>query len=296
MLCLKGNKHVLCEKAFTVNAKQAELLYAEATQRKLFLMEAVWIRFFPLCKELRQRVAAGEIGRVHRVFADLSFGDHPETKFGNDHRMTNMELAGGALLDLGIYSLTWVFQFLYHIRGSTATTQSKTRGAPKVAASMSKYPGTGADEKTSIILTFPGADGADEAHGIATTCLRTSYDPDEHGSAGPAIRIQGDKGELQVFGPAYRPERFRWIKAGKEKNLTEEKREIPGHGMFWEADECARCLRDGKTESDTMTYQESLVIMETMDEIRRQNDLVYPELIESTTYDEKNELNTGKKK
>jgi len=101
MLCLEAKKNVLCEKAFTVNAKQARILVETAKKNGVFLMEAVWIRFFPLCVELRRMVQNGDIGDVRRVFADLSFGKDVEKEFGTEHRMVNMNLAGGAMLDLG---------------------------------------------------------------------------------------------------------------------------------------------------------------------------------------------------
>jgi predicted dehydrogenase len=99
MLCLEAKKHVLCEKAFTTNAAQARILVDTAKKNNVFLMEAVWIRFFPICKELRKIAADGTIGDVRRVFADLSISADVEQKFGTEHRMVNMDLAGGALLD-----------------------------------------------------------------------------------------------------------------------------------------------------------------------------------------------------
>ena len=102
MLCLLNGKHVLCEKAFTVNAAQAKRLIETAKERKLFLMEAVWTRFFPLSIQIRKMIEDGELGAVHRVIADLSFGQDIENTWGANgakHRMVNMDLAGGALLD-----------------------------------------------------------------------------------------------------------------------------------------------------------------------------------------------------
>lgn len=118
------------------------------------------------------------------------------------------------------------------------------------------------------------------------THLRLSTDPDEQNSARPAIRIQGTKGEIQVDGPAFRPTRYRIIPKKGEGEIQEVQCVIPedGMGMFWEADEVARCLRDGKLESDTLPWEESIVIMEVMDEVRRQGGLTYPEKIESTVY------------
>lgn len=99
MLALEAGKHVLCEKAFTVNAAQARILCETAKSRNLFLMEAVWTRYFPLSIQVRELIKTGEIGEVVRVIADNSFSEDVETKWGTEHRMVNLNLAGGALLD-----------------------------------------------------------------------------------------------------------------------------------------------------------------------------------------------------
>ena len=100
MFALENGKNVLCEKAFTVNAAQAKILVETAKKRGLFLMEAVWTRYFPISVEIRERIKKGDIGEVVRVVADTSFGgDVPEEKWGTKHRMVNKDLAGGALLD-----------------------------------------------------------------------------------------------------------------------------------------------------------------------------------------------------
>ncbi|KAL8778747.1 MAG: hypothetical protein Q9213_007260, partial [Squamulea squamosa] len=116
-------------------------------------------------------------------------------------------------------------------------------------------------------------------------------DPDGFNTCKPAIRIQGTAGEIQVDGPAFRPPAWRFIKAKGpgmkgtgEPEVEEHDCEIPGHGMFWEADECGRCLRDGRCESEGMGWEESVVIMEVMDEVRRQGGVKYPEKIESLEY------------
>jgi len=290
MLALEAGKNVLCEKAFTVNAAQAKKLVETAKAKNLFLMEAVWTRYFPLSVKIRELVTDGAIGSVLRVIADLSIGGVKEddsVDFDDSHRMVNPDLAGGALLDLGIYALTWNFQILYHC-------QQKPREAPVVSAAIDKYK-TGADEMTSMLLHFP----KQKSMGIATTALRLSGDHRGH-EKGVAIRIQGTKGEIQVHGPAYRPTHYRVIyEGGKVEEVecpipTDKKRDNWGHGMFWEADEAARCLRDGKKESEGLDWEESVVIMETMDEVRKQGGLKYPELIESTVFEEKNPLNLGK--
>lgn len=99
MLALNAGKNVLCEKAFTVNAAQTKILCDTAREKGLFLMEAVWTRYFPLSVQVREVIRSGEIGEVLRTVADTSFGGDVEEKWGTTHRMVNPDLAGGALLD-----------------------------------------------------------------------------------------------------------------------------------------------------------------------------------------------------
>lgn len=290
MLALEAGKNVLCEKALTVNASQAKKLVAKAREKNLFFMEAVWTRYFPLSIKIRELITSGEIGTVYRVTADNSFNTNKpdgSLEFDDSHRMVNTNLAGGALLDLGIYSLTWLFQTLYHLQ--------EDKEVPKVVASMNKYR-TGADDNTTLVLAFP----QHKQMGIATTGLRAASDIDGLGTAGPAMRIQGSEGEIQVAAPAYRPLQYKVIRKAQPGKVEVVDCPIPqdkarnwGHGMFWEADECARCLRDGKLESATLPWQESIVIMEVMEEALKQGGIEYPALITSDVFDAKSPLNTG---
>ena len=186
---------------------------------------------------------------------------------------------------MGIYSLTWVFQALYH------TLPRDQRKAPSVTSQIIPYHLTGSDESTTILLNFPTSTPSNGPHvkhsqGVAMTSMRVANDPDEKGTSGPPIRIQGDKGEIQVFGLPFQPTRYRVIPKKGLGEMREVEFSFPaqGRGMYWEADEVARCLRDGKLESEGMPWEESLVIMEVMDEVRRQGGLKYPESIESTKY------------
>ncbi|KAH8888212.1 NAD(P)-binding protein [Thozetella sp. PMI_491] len=298
MLALEAGKHVLCEKALTINASQARKLVEKARAKDLFFMEAVWTRYFPLSIKVRELAQSGAVGTIYRtiatlishVLADLSInadkGDGKLT-FPDSNRMVNLDLAGGALLDLGIYSLTWLFQTLYHLQPEAE------KEAPTVVAAINKYH-TGADESTSLILQFP----KHKSMGIGLTSLRLGTDPDGHNSGGAAIRIQGSKGEIQVMGPAYRPLQYKVIKKDGAGAVEVVDCPIPkdpeqdwGHGMFWEADECARCLRDGKRESATMPWSESIVIMEVMEEALKQGGVTYPELITTDVFDPHSPLN-----
>ncbi|MCJ1396959.1 hypothetical protein MMC11_000151 [Xylographa trunciseda] len=299
MLCLEAGKNVLCEKAFTVNAAQLKILVKKAKEKNLFLMEAVWTRYFPVSAYVRELITSGRLGKVTRVYADFSLSLDPEKSYPDDkHRMVNLNLAGGAMLDLGIYSITWCFQTLY------LTQPKESRKPPKVMAAMNHFR-TGVDELTTILLEFPRSkEMGGNAHAIATTALVVSGDPDGNGTAGPGARIQGDKGEVQVFGgPICRPTKTRLIlqdgttedkdwpqpgpgkgsgwKNGFDKWLNPEGE---GHGMFWEADEAGMALVEGRKEGKYEDLEESVVIMEVMDEVRRQGGFKYPEKLESTEY------------
>lgn len=259
-------------------------------------MEAVWTRYFPLSIYVRDTITSGRLGTVHRASADYSMSMSPEESFADGkHRMVNMDLAGGAMLDIGIYAITWIFQSLYHTQPESA------RQAPSVLAAIKKYPATGADEMTTILLTFPRSkELGGDAHGIATTSIRVSEDPDNKTTAGPAIRIQGEKGEMQVYPPASRPTRTKLILSdGTVEDKTWEHPAQEGfvngfggdmnkageaHGMYWEADECGYALKEGRKEGKYEGLDESVVIMEVMDEVRRQGGLKYPEQIETLEY------------
>ncbi|KAI1431846.1 hypothetical protein GGR50DRAFT_697630 [Xylaria sp. CBS 124048] len=287
MLALEAGKNVLCEKAFTVNAAQAKKLVATAKAKNLFLMEAVWTRYFPLSIKIRELVKSGAIGTVYRVIADNSIGnDGPDgtVTFSDENRMVNPALAGGALLDLGIYSLTWVFQIIYHLQPEAE------KETPKTVAALQQYR-TGADESASVIVQFP----KHKTMGIAMTSLRLPTDTDGKNSGGAAIKIQGSLGEIQVMGPAYRPTQYRVIKKDCDGQVEVVDCPIPGMGMFWEADEVARCLRDGKKESSTLPLSESIVIMEVMEEALAQGEVKYPALITTSDFDPKSSLNTGER-
>jgi predicted dehydrogenase len=216
----------------------------------------------------------------------------PETSFDAKHRMVNPDLAGGALLDLGIYSLTWVFWALYNTQ--------KNPKPPTVQSSLRKME-SGVDQVTTMLLTFPREKEGD-AHGIATTGMRVATDPNQKGEA-PAVRIQGEKGEVMIYPPIFRPTRSKLVLADgtvEEKNWPQpgpgkgsgfyngfggdNNQEGEGHGMFWEADECAYAIRDGRKEGQNESLEESLVIMKVMDEVRREGGMKLPDKIETTDY------------
>ncbi|KAI8316688.1 D-xylose 1-dehydrogenase [Colletotrichum sp. SAR11_59] len=295
MLALEAGKHVLCEKTFTVNASQARKLVNKAREKGLFLMEAVWTRFFPLSTKVRELVAAGTIGTVYRVIADNSIHRNlPDGRldFNDSDRMVNPGLAGGAMFDLGVYSLTWIMQILYHLQPH----EKKESPAP-IAAAVSKYH-TGIDEAASFIVQFP----RQNTMGIGMTTLRLGSGVDFGFTGGPAIKIQGSDGEIQICGPAFRPHSYKVIKTdggGKVETIEcpfpqDSGRGGWGRGLYWEADECARCLRDGKLESLILPLDETIVTMEIIEAVLKQGKMEYPDVITTDVYDPESPLNNGR--
>ncbi|KAG8763295.1 hypothetical protein FRC11_004871 [Ceratobasidium sp. 423] len=265
LLALEAGKHVLCEaspgQTFTVNARQAAHLAKVAQSKDLFLMEAVWTRFFPIAKEIQRLIHEEKVlGDIRRVFADLAI----VFKRDPNSRLYNPDLAGGALLDLGIYPFTWAFMTLYD-----HPDNQKTK--PSVTANILKSQLTPVDETTSVTLTFP------KLHATAhVTCSMTN-------KTANCVTIQGEKGELQVAPVPYRPEQFTLKLHDQEPKTYDYK--IPGQGLFWEADECARQIRDGKLQSERFSLKDSVAFMEVLDEVRRQGGLSYPDKIEAVRAD-----------
>ncbi|KAF5011027.1 hypothetical protein FDECE_2834 [Fusarium decemcellulare] len=294
MLAIEAGKSVLCEKPFTVTASQAKILVAAARTRGLFLLEAVWTRFLPLSKKVCDLVASGTVGKIYRVIADNSLNRGlPDggLDWDDSHRMVNLDLGGGAMLDLGIYSLTWIMQILYHRQ------PGEERQVPSVISSISKYH-TGIDETTSFIVKFPDH----KSMGIGMTSFRIASGVDYNFTAGPPIRIQGTGGEIQVFGPAFKPTKYCIFRRDGNGQVETEEFAIPkdesregwGHGLYWEADECARCIRNGRLESDVLPLNESLIMMELMESILGQGGVQYPVAITSGIYNPEHVFNTSK--
>ncbi|KDN53102.1 NAD(P)-binding protein [Tilletiaria anomala UBC 951] len=269
LLALEAGKHVCCEKPFTINAAQTRHLAKVAKSKGLFLMEAVWIRFFPIVLEIQRLIHKERVlGKIHRVYSDLSMYFKPDPK----HRLYNPELGGGALLDLGIYPLTWQMITLFQ-------DPDNQRIAPQVTSSLMKTPLTGVDECTTLILNFEQM----HAQGIATCSMSTRT------SRAHCVCIQGEKGDLTVEWATYRPESYTLHAKDANGNFVGEPKRvdvpITGCGMFWEADACARALRDGKHEADLCPLDESVLTMQIMDEVRKNGNFAYPEKLEAVRSD-----------
>ncbi|KAK8864696.1 hypothetical protein IAR55_001948 [Kwoniella newhampshirensis] len=257
---LMAGKNVLCEKPFTLDAEELEDLMAIAQAKGLFLMEAVWTRFQPITFAIQDILFSGQLGKFKRLTVDNSL-DYKLDERGESHRMLDPALGGGALLDLGPYPLVWAMLVLHH------HPDNVTRSRPKVLSSYQTiYQRTGVDSASRMLLEWEGVGQA--ALTADLTC---------HGYMDGVAVITCEEGDIVVAAPPSKPQTFHIVPHGPDSSrqgfirtkTTHHHPLSPGHGMAYEADEVARCIRGGKKESGRMPLDESLVVMRVLDEVRR---------------------------
>src|SRR3954447_5715803 len=234
-LALEAGKPVLVEKAFTMNAAEARDLVATARARGLFLMEAMWTRCLPNIREIRRLVAAGALGPLVTVTADNGQWFPQDPGF----RLFAPELGGGALLDLGVYPVSYASMLL---------------ARPDRVLALIDPAFTGVDGQTSILLGHPSGAQA------VLTCTTGAVSPTRAAIVGTDARIETDR---RFYGPTG----FTLIPRDGEPRRYEPS--VP-RGLRHEADEVARCLREGLLESPLMPLDETVSIMETMDAVLAQ--------------------------
>ena len=241
ILCLEGGKAVLCEKPFTVNADEAREVIAVAREKGLFLMEAMWSRFVPAMVRVRQLLAGGTIGQVRMILGDFGFRGGPDPK----GRLLDPALAGGALLDVGVYPISLASMIL---------------GEPTGVTGSAHIGPTGVDELAGIVLTGAGGALAVLATGVQTDTPHEAL-------------ILGTDGRLHLHAGWWRGSRITVHKGSDTEDIDTP---AVGNGYNYEADEVARCLAAGKTESDVIPLAETVSIIETMDKLRALWGLKYP--------------------
>ncbi|MFI6519380.1 Gfo/Idh/MocA family protein [Spirillospora sp. NPDC050679] len=233
-LCLEAGRGVLVEKPFTTSAADAESLADVARGEGVFAMEGMWTRFSPLVRRLHGLVADGAIGEVTAVYADFSIAP----AFDPRSRLWDADLGGGALLDLGCY----VLSFTWPLLGPPDTVQATASPAP-----------TGVDANTGILLGYQGG-------GIALLHCGLM------GDSPHAATVVGTKGRVEIAAPFYRPTSMTLVRPGAEpETMTAD---LVGHGYTYQAEEVARCLRAGLTESPLLPLEESVAVMRVIDTVR----------------------------
>lgn len=240
-LCLEHGKHVLVEKAFTVNARQAKELIQLSEEKGLLLAEAIWTRYMPSRKMIDELLAEGVLGNVTSLTANLGYIlPHVE-------RMQSPELAGGALLDLGVYPINFA---LMAFHGPVKEVNASAILSPR-----------GVDWMNSITLTF--ADGK-----MAVLHSDMLAQTDRQGV------ISGDKGYLEVQN-INNCEEIRVYDL--ERKLTA-RYQVPEqiNGYEYEVLSCIKAIEEGRTECEEMPHSQTLLVMELLDTIREQWGMVYP--------------------
>ncbi len=242
LLCLNAGKHVLCEKPFAVNAKEAQVMIDCAREKKLFLMDAFWTRYFPVMAKLRELLAEKVIGDVMLVQADFG-GRGPVVP---EKRHFNPDLAGGALLDMGSYCV----QLASMIYGRQPTD----------IVSQVAIGSTGVDELSVLVFKY-----SDYEMATLTSAIRLGT-PHE-------ARVMGTEGYIAI--PSFwHPSELTVVRSGQApENL---RFPYEGEGFQFEAIEVGECIRAGLTESPVYPLSETLAIMETLDRIRADWGLRYP--------------------
>ncbi|GAA3945441.1 Gfo/Idh/MocA family oxidoreductase [Streptomyces gulbargensis] len=240
---LEAGKAVLCEKAFTLNSGEAEELVGIARDRGLFLMEAMWMYCNPLIRRLAELVRDGAIGEVRTVQADFGLAG----PFGPGHRLRDPAVGGGALLDLGVYPVS----FAQLLLGEPSAVQAHALLSPE-----------GVDLNTGMLLGWEsGASALLSCSIVADTPLTAS--------------VTGTEGRIDVPRGFFFPERFTLVRNGGAEPEEFVNADDP-HALRHEAAEVMRCLRAGEKESPLVPLEGTLAVMRTLDAVRERVGVRYP--------------------
>ncbi|GAA1940508.1 Gfo/Idh/MocA family oxidoreductase [Microbacterium aoyamense] len=243
ILALEAGKHVLVEKPFTINAAEAAQVQGVARAKGLLAMEAMWTRYLPMMVRVREIIAAGTLGDIRAVTAD-----HTQ-KISNDpgHRLNALELGGGALLDLGIYPVSFAWDVL---------------GEPASVSAAAVLGETGADAEVATIFTY--------ASGAIATTLSAAH------SAGPnTAHVIGTEARIDIDKTWYNQTSFRVV-APDGTVLESYDTKIEGRGMQYQAIAAEQYVQDGSLDSGILPLDETVAIMQTLDDVRGIIGVRYP--------------------
>lgn len=253
---IAAGKHVLCEKPFTLNGKDAKEIFDAAKAKGVFVMEAVWTRFFPLVKEMHRLLYDEKvIGNITRSYAEYHIADFDT--MDPQFRLKNPALGGGALLDIGIYTITWT---------RLALDANVGEKAAKSSWISSQVLADGVDCLSSGIATYP----EDRKQGVWACGLYQNFSRE-------VIRVDGKLGTLTVMGKHHACPQWLHVEFhDKSKDSINYHPEKLGFGFYWEADAVAIDINNGKLQNEeTMPWKETLAVMEIMDNARKSSGLVY---------------------
>ena len=242
-MMMEHGKHVLCEKPMAISGKQAREMVACATKNKVFLMEAMWTRFLPSVQKLMELIRAGEMGDIHHVFGAFSYS---LSNYDPKDRVFDLGLAGGALLDAGVYPLMACTNLL--------------GWQPEKVQGLCAKTAEGVDMRTSLQMRY--ANGA-------TAQIFCGMDA----RSDDVLQIFGTKA-YAVMPRSWHPTSFTVYAKEKPEQTFSFPPENEGH--HYEFDHAARCIRDGLTESPEIPWEESIAVADICTFIRHENDIIYP--------------------
>ncbi|MET7847220.1 Gfo/Idh/MocA family protein [Streptomyces avermitilis] len=244
-LCLEAGRGVLCEKAFTLNAREAEELVALARRHDGFLMEAMWMYCNPLVRRLKALVDDGAIGEVRTVQADFGLAG----PFPPSHRLRDPAQGGGALLDLGVYPVSFAQLLL---------------GEPSDVAARAVLSEEGVDLQTGALLSW-------ESGALASVHCSIS------GGTPVSASVTGAEGRIDIPHGFFFPDRFVLHRDGRDpEEFTADPAAGPRNSLKHEAAEVMRALRADETESPLVPLDGTLAVMRTLDAIRERIGVRYP--------------------
>ena len=247
LLAIEAGKHVLVEKAFTRNAREARRVVDAARAAGVALMEAMWTRFLPHTDIVRQLLADGILGTLELVVAD--HGQRLDADVVP--RLHDPQLAGGALLDLGVYPVSFA---------------SFVLGTPRALLASGSLTPSGVDRQVSAVLTR--YDDHPDAQALVSTTLAASTPV--------TATISGTDARIELDGQFYTPNRVRLVGRAGEL-VTSGPPSLTGHfGLAYEAAHFAQLVADGFTESPVLPLEETLAVMEVLDELRAQVRVRFP--------------------
>ena len=239
---LDAGKAVLCEKPFAVNAKQAQAMVDAASRNKVALMEAMWARFLPHYAQVRETIASDVLGPIFSIHAD--HGQRLADQ--NIPRLIEPQLAGGALLDLGIYPISFAHMIL---------------GNPVAINSSAVMTDKGVDAQSSMIFTYENG-----AQAVLTTTMIEQ-------TPCRAV-VAGLNGWLEIDRTFYNPASMRVVL--NDGSVTEYPNTYSGHGLREQAESFKQLVQSGKLQSDILSWKDTVDIMKSMDTVREQIGLKYP--------------------
>jgi dihydrodiol dehydrogenase / D-xylose 1-dehydrogenase (NADP) len=242
LLCIAEGKAVLCEKPFTMNASEAADIASAARARKVFAMEAMWTRFLPATIKVREWLASGMIGDLSMMKADFGF----RAEWKPEWRLLNRELGGGALLDAGIYPVSYASMVF-------GTQPTRIESAAQIGP-------TGVDERFAAVFGYDGGRLAQVSAAVRTRLVSDAW-------------IYGTEGYIHVPGFLFGKSAELFVGDSPVEACTPE---FVSTGYNYEAAAVGQLIRQGKTESPLMPLEETIAIMKTMDAIRKPWGLVYP--------------------